>query len=70
MVGDLGYFGAEKYYLLKNELKLDGYEEWLETAGGQKRDGYSFMPQGDGSNGAVPVPPASPTTYPAIKKPF
>ena len=49
VVGDLGYFGAEKYYLLKNELKLDGYEKWLETAGGQKRDGYSFMPQSDGS---------------------
>lgn len=49
VVGDLGDFGAERYYLLKNDLKPEGYEAWLMTARGQNRDGYCFMKQKDGT---------------------
>lgn len=48
VVGDLGYFGAEQYYLLRNDLKRTGYEVWSERVKAQTGAGYRFLEREDG----------------------
>lgn len=69
VVGDLGYFGAEKYYLLKNELKLDGYEKWLETPAARRETATVSCLRAT-VVWSCACSASFPTTYPAIKQPF
>lgn len=48
VAGDLGYFGAEKYYLLRNDLSQEGYEAWIGMIKAQTGAGYRFLERRDG----------------------
>lgn len=48
VVGDLGYFGSEQYYLLKNDLSHNGYREWLGEVKNQDGSNWHFTGQAGG----------------------
>lgn len=42
VVGDLGYFPSQMYFLLSNQLSYLGYEAWLETINTNRSSGFYF----------------------------